>query len=590
MDNLAQYLIGFCLHRLTRYVLAWLVALASAILTLYYSWTAFDDPRRGDGNEGHVTIDFGGQWLMGAMLVRGHGQDLYNRSQQWIVLREAYATENEVPLAQRRANESPRHDFEQLMSWFMGRDDFEAALTVAGLTAPLAADGAPSATVFLQAGQSEWQAERLQRTTASWVGGPLYPPVNALYYAPLGALSPQVAYRTFQVFGLLLGFLAALGLSQLSERRIWWPVAVVALMIYPGFGSNLKLGQNAVVSLTILVWGWGLLARGRQLAGGLAWGLLAFKPVWAAAFFLVPLLTGRWRMCLGMIASGSALVAFTLPLVGWHSWLHWLEIGRDAAKLYNVDHNWVFLSRDLWGIPRRFLLDFNLPSSERDVPLTSCFGISLERYGLRLSVAGWIGVALLATAGGLLALAALVGRRQAKRVTGPPAAFLLLGAWLCCFHFMYYDVLLTALPVFLLFTEPRRYLEPRFLAIVPLTASDLGEAVTEPYRPVLDPPYPAPFRLVLPGQRYLWVLNSMTLYLVLLLLAVEHLFPTLRFAGTLTLSVTAAFPDPWQAQSSFQVTMAQYVDGQPWDLYCLILIWFWCGWLWLRDRNGTRGA
>ena len=28
-------------------------------------------------------------------------------------------------------------------------------------------------------------------------------------------------------------------------------------------------------------------------AGGLVWGLLAFKPVWALAFFFVPLLTAR---------------------------------------------------------------------------------------------------------------------------------------------------------------------------------------------------------------------------------------------------------------------------------------------------------
>ena len=29
-------------------------------------------------------------------------------------------------------------------------------------------------------------------------------------------------------------------------------------------------------------------------------------------------------------------------------------------------------------------------------------------------------------------------------------AFVLLGAWLSCYHFMYYDVLLAALPIFLL--------------------------------------------------------------------------------------------------------------------------------------------
>ena len=44
-----------------------------------------------------------------------------------------------------------------------------------------------------------------------------------------------------------------------------------------------------------------------------------------------------------------------------------------------------------------------------------------------------------------------VRKEQAARtVEGPATAFLLLSAWLLCFHFMYYDVLLAALPIFLL--------------------------------------------------------------------------------------------------------------------------------------------
>ena len=51
------------------------------------------------------------------------------------------------------------------------------------------------------------------------------------------------------------------------------------------------------MSLAIIIWGWALYSRGYETAGGLVWGLLAFKPVWAAAFFLAPLLTRRWRAC-----------------------------------------------------------------------------------------------------------------------------------------------------------------------------------------------------------------------------------------------------------------------------------------------------
>src|SRR5205823_6328402 len=96
-------------------------------------------------------------------------------------------------------------------------------------------------------------------------------------------------------------------------------------------------------------------------AGGVVWGLFAFKPVWGLAFFLVPLLSGRWRMCLAMVGTGAALGLLTLPVVGVQTWFDWLQVGREAAGVYNVNENWIHLSRDLQGIPRRLLLDFNLP-------------------------------------------------------------------------------------------------------------------------------------------------------------------------------------------------------------------------------------
>jgi len=47
-------------------------------------------------------------------------------------------------------------------------------------------------------------------------------------------------------------------------------------------------------------------------------------------------------------------------------------------------------------------------------------------------------------------------RKQARETTGTVAAFLLLAGWMNLLHFMYYDTLLAALPIFVLLTEPRR--------------------------------------------------------------------------------------------------------------------------------------
>src|SRR5258706_14464367 len=99
------------------------------------------------------------------------------------------------------------------------------------------------------------------------------------------------------------------------------------IMIYPGFNGGHHLGQNPALSLAIIALGWALMSRGYLTGGGLVWGLLAFKPTWAAAFFLVPVLTRRWRACLAMIVVGVGMVAATIPFVGIETWLDWFQIG-----------------------------------------------------------------------------------------------------------------------------------------------------------------------------------------------------------------------------------------------------------------------
>ena len=50
-----------------------------------------------DGNGGHCTVDFGGQYLMGRMLVTGNGGELYNRAVQRQVLAEVYPVADQDP-------------------------------------------------------------------------------------------------------------------------------------------------------------------------------------------------------------------------------------------------------------------------------------------------------------------------------------------------------------------------------------------------------------------------------------------------------------------------------------------------------------
>jgi hypothetical protein len=368
------------------------MAIGMAAGYLYFSWHHFDDRARRDGNLGHTYIDFGGQYLLGRMLICGQGQHVYQRPFQRTILEEAYPRQNESPGQE-------ISDGEALMSWFMGSGDETAG------TSP---------------------------------SGPLYPPIQAFWFSALAMLPPQAAYRSLQILIVLGAFAAGLGVTLLCCRRLWWPLASVAVILFPGFAGSLSLGQNSIFSLNILIWGWVLICRDRPVWGGMIWGLLAFKPDWAAAFFLVPLWTGRWRVALAMLASGLGQVILTLPVVGWHSWIDWLGIVRQAVQVSQADENWITRSRDLFTLPRRWLA---LDASVSDAQLIRT--ATLVGWGLWLAVVG-------VTTG-----VVLWRRGRVCALIGVSPAFLFLAAWLSCIHAMYYDVLLAALPVYLLYLGPK---------------------------------------------------------------------------------------------------------------------------------------
>src|SRR5262249_20016483 len=117
---------------------------------------------------------------------------------------------------------------------------------------------------------------------------------------------------------------------------------------------------------------------------------------------------------------------------------------------------------------------------------------------------------------------------------------------------MYYDALLGALGLFLLFTEPRRYLSPLLVVLAPLRGA--GRGVLAYHRAALPEGLPPPAVLD-PTPRAVWTLNRMAPTAYLLLLMTHYLSPLLD----------------WGSQW-----------GQPWDTLTLAGVWAWCGWQWLR--------
>jgi arabinofuranan 3-O-arabinosyltransferase len=369
-------------------------------------------------------------------LATGRGRELYDRQAQWRVVRESFPVAAESPRAGTRA---VRHDAEELMDSLMGSDAPESPVAAGAVTLRLCAANPLAAVTTATVGDGVLSPELVAAVNAPAVGGPLYPPTHGVLYAPLTLVNdPQAAYAAFQWLTLALTFVAGAAVVRISRGRIWLPVATLAVLLFPGYRSGIDLGQNQILTLNVLLWGWALLSRGRDGWAGFAWGLLAFKPVWAVAFLAVPLVMGRWRMLAAMCVTGGSAVLLTLPVVGVRTWFGWLEVGQMATATYNVNENWVTLSRDLAGIVRRATVDFTRPETERDSPL--------------------IRVACSATLVVVAAVTATVYRlrRNPGSVTGRAAGFLLLGAYLCCFHFMYYDTVLALVPLAALAADPRR--------------------------------------------------------------------------------------------------------------------------------------
>jgi len=379
----------------TRLIVTWVVLLSAVGHRGVQAWINFQVKERPDGNDGHTSIDYGGQWMMGRMLLLGHGRELYSRSKHLEVAREAYPRDREAPGA-------TDHDAERLVRWYIGADEDP-------------------------------------------IGGPLYPPVHAFVMAPLALISdPYLSYRVAQALMLGLVFVAGAGVRYLTNGRWWWSAATALLLLFPGCRGAIDLAQNSPLTLAIVIWGWALIVRGRPGWGGILLGMLAFKPVWAISFLAALLLLRQWRAALAMTATGAALVLLTLPFVGIDVWFDWLHVGKLASEAYTKDRNWIFLSRDLFGIPRRMFQEYHDGRAVEAKRIAAVVGWTL--WGL---VAGIT----------LLISQVRLWRRTASNVplTGPLPAFVFFAAWLCTYRFMYYDSLIAAVGAVVLMANPRPF-------------------------------------------------------------------------------------------------------------------------------------
>lgn len=152
-----------------------------------------------------------------------------------------------------------------------------------------------------------------------------YPPVFLLPAAAVASLDPQAAFLLWTALSLGLFALA----MRLAAGRT--DAACIALA-HPLVFCNLAYGQNGLFTAALMTLGAVLVDRRPWLAG-LCFGLLAYKPHFAALAPILLLLTGR-RACLGVcIATAAGLCLASLALFGTAPWIGFVATLGDTNRI-----------------------------------------------------------------------------------------------------------------------------------------------------------------------------------------------------------------------------------------------------------------
>lgn len=187
----------------------------------------------------------------------------------------------------------------------------------------------------------------------NWLSRPLplfpwlYPPHFLLILAPFAALSFVLSYVLFQATTFAVA--AAAGSyfwAGAAQRRMLW---LIGLALAPAASANAVVGQNAFLTLAMLLAGTGLLGR-RNFAAGTILGLLSYKPQFALMVPVALLAARNWQALSGAALSALLAVAFSVAAFGFEPWLAWFSQTLPVTLTgVTSDPSWASAGR-LWGL------------------------------------------------------------------------------------------------------------------------------------------------------------------------------------------------------------------------------------------------
>jgi hypothetical protein len=232
--------------------------------------------------------------------------------------------------------------------------------------------------------------------------GPLpyiHPPFEALIFLPLTFLSFTSAFALWNVLNLVMLVAVLLLLRQSLDRLRVIPLweGMLALLAFFPIIATFHQGQDAILLLLLIVFGFRALDRDADFAAGCWLGLTVFK-----YHLVIPLLLilGIWRgrkLILGCALVSAAAVLVSLGLVGWHGALQypaytWHVVSEIRAgglppqlipNLMGLLTGWAFLKDAGWPLE----LVVWAVSVALLITVAGMRGVMNDRESFRLSVA-----------------------------------------------------------------------------------------------------------------------------------------------------------------------------------------------------------
>jgi hypothetical protein len=381
--------------------------------------------------------DFWPQWTLAHLAATGHGADSYDFRTQAQLLRDLDLPPHRMELLKmpqiKDIGICPYPPTFVLLYAQICRFDFDTSALI---------------VYFASIGLALIAATAINHATGERVTG--LPAAIALptYQGIQGAiLIPQGSWRTLILASITLAVIAAIVFGRVGGRPASWFVAATAILCFPGVGTTLHLGQNALLTLCILALGWQDFVRRRDLAAGLWWGVLVYKAHWLVALGWIPLVTGRPRALLGMSASAGVLALAATVFLGPQSWVRWVHqasvLDRVAATDELFRENLLIMGCDLRSVVYRYI----------DTPAVS-------------RVAGWLALATVAAV-----TAVWYRRRPNADPAGREGAALMFACGLTAAHLYYYDETVFLLPLLLLWSYRPVLQWWQVAALIALTAA-----------------------------------------------------------------------------------------------------------------------